>query len=223
MGVCRYVGEWVKGKRHGQGEFTSAHGYTYKGGWKDGMKAGTGVESTLPPGNSGTYVGDFLRDLKHGNGVMRYDSGGVYQGDWKAGVRQGQGRELFVSGAKYEGSYYNDMLNGEGFYEAPPVGRDERVKVYKRRLLMEAEKLLVHVRRHINGGQFIGKCLVDLSTHFLGSKVLDMFLKICRKGAFPPERCKKTIILLYFKTKRRISYFIPSRRWTLTLTLTLTA
>lgn len=145
-GSSRYVGEWVKGKRHGQGEFTSAHGYTYKGGWKDGMKAGTGVESTLPPGNSGTFVGDFFRDLKHGTGVMRYDSGGVYSGDWKAGVRQGRGRELFVSGAKYEGSYYNDMLNGEGFYEAPPVGRDERVKLYKRRLLMEAEKLLVQVR-----------------------------------------------------------------------------
>ena len=60
---------------------------------------------------------------------MRYDSGGVYSGEWKAGVRQGTGREVFVSGARYEGGYYNDRMNGKGKYDAPPIGREERVKV----------------------------------------------------------------------------------------------
>jgi len=47
---------------------------------------------------------------------------------------------------------------------------------------------------------------VKISTHFLGSKVLDMFLRIWRKGVFPPERCTETIILLCFKTI--MTYFV---------------
>ena len=39
----KYVGEWKKGKQHGQGTFTWFSGDRYEGEWRDGTENGQGV------------------------------------------------------------------------------------------------------------------------------------------------------------------------------------
>ena len=41
--VGKYVGEWKKGKQHGQGTFTWFSGDRYEGEWMDGTENGQGT------------------------------------------------------------------------------------------------------------------------------------------------------------------------------------
>ena len=75
-----YDGDWVNGKRHGQGMFM--HGAEhYVGGWKDDKKHGKGTEF----GAEGFYEGQFVNGVRHGEG--KESKGGlIFTGTWNEGV-----------------------------------------------------------------------------------------------------------------------------------------
>ena len=79
-GEDSYEGDWVNGKRHGQGIFM--HGAEhYVGGWKDDKKHGKGGEF----GSEAFYEGEFANGVKHGEGKER-KGGLLFTGTWNEGV-----------------------------------------------------------------------------------------------------------------------------------------
>jgi len=57
-----YLGDWSKGKKHGQGLFTYANGDTYFGGWRGNQKHGQGFSTYA---NGSKYDGQFLDGKRH--------------------------------------------------------------------------------------------------------------------------------------------------------------
>jgi hypothetical protein len=86
----KYVGDFVDGKRQGQGELTKTDGETYTGGW--------------------------LNDVFSGQGTYIWSNGAKYIGEWKEGVRDGYGVYFFPNGDKYNGYFKNNMFHGKGTY-----------------------------------------------------------------------------------------------------------
>ncbi len=66
---ARYIGEYLKNKKHGQGLFIYPDGSKYEGSWVD--------------------------DLREGFGVYYYVNGDRFEGEWKQHLRHGQGTYYF--------------------------------------------------------------------------------------------------------------------------------
>ena len=78
----KYVGEWKKGKMHGQGTHIWANGNKYVGEYKKGKMHGYGT-FTSPPGHK--YVGKWKNGHKHGQGTFTFADGRVEKGNWEKG------------------------------------------------------------------------------------------------------------------------------------------
>lgn len=76
-----YHGEYVRGKRTGQGIMKNKDATIYKG--------------------------DFLENKREGEGVFYYINGDIYSGNWKAGLKNGFGTYHFVTGGEYRGEWVN--------------------------------------------------------------------------------------------------------------------
>lgn len=74
-----YVGDYVQGKRTGQGIMKNK-------------------DATL-------YKGEFLENKRHGQGVFFYLNGDMYSGNWKGGFKEGYGTYHFVDGNEYRGEW----------------------------------------------------------------------------------------------------------------------
>ncbi len=83
-----YVGEWVRGWRHGRGSCAWPDGATYAGQWANGVPHGPGRFAFA---DGGEYEGEVVEGLRHGRGRMRYPSGAVYEGGFDAGEKHGAG------------------------------------------------------------------------------------------------------------------------------------
>jgi|ETNmetMinimDraft_11_1059920.scaffolds.fasta_scaffold86435_1 hypothetical protein len=84
----KYVGEWKKGKLHGQGTHIWANGNKYVGEYKNDKMHGYGT-FTSPPGHK--YVGKWKNGRKHGQGTFTWADGNKYVGGWKKGKKYGVG------------------------------------------------------------------------------------------------------------------------------------
>eukprot|EP01034_Spumella_vulgaris_P033916 gene33916-41834_t len=89
-GSC-YAGEWLLGKKSGQGTYTFSCGGVYRGQW--------------------------LNDLRHGHGEQFKKGGASYVGMWQSGMRCGQGVETEINGNTYTGDFQNDRPHGIGVYQ----------------------------------------------------------------------------------------------------------
>jgi len=78
----KYVGEWKKGKLHGQGTHIWANGNKYVGEYKNGYMHGYGT-FTSPPGFK--YVGKWKNGDKHGQGTETHPDGKVIVAIFKKG------------------------------------------------------------------------------------------------------------------------------------------
>ena len=85
---AKYVGEFYKGKFHGQGTFT-----------KSGKK-----------GTFRKYVGQYKNHKRHGQGTYIYANGDKYVGEWKKGLRNGKGTFTHSGGKIEEGIWKKDKL-----------------------------------------------------------------------------------------------------------------
>ncbi|XP_076459413.1 LOW QUALITY PROTEIN: alsin-like [Babylonia areolata] len=115
-----YVGTWLSGKMHGQGEIKWPDGRKYTGTFKHGLQNGQGV-FVIPKGGSGKEVQDGTwKDGKlNGSGHIRYSNGDDYKGYFQSGQRFGhgvlqQGRHLSSYASIYVGEWLNDKRNGYG-------------------------------------------------------------------------------------------------------------
>ena len=93
-----YRGEWVHGRRQGEGTLTFKMG-RYVGAWENGMRHGRGVEEL---GNGERYEGEWAEGLKQGVGTYFWDNAEVvmvqYHGEWQRGCMHGQGKMLATDG-----------------------------------------------------------------------------------------------------------------------------
>lgn len=109
-----YTGECKKGKRDGKGEFINGK-QTYSGGWRNDELL-IGKQSSQD--ETWYYEGSFKNMKAEGYGEMRDNkSDCFYCGNWKEDMKDGMGKEKFEDGAKYEGYYRNNDMNGEGTLE----------------------------------------------------------------------------------------------------------
>ena len=121
-----YDGEFVEGKKHGQGTFTYPDGSKYVGDWQHDFKEGKGIMLSL----DAEYDGSWSGNRRHGRGKQisfihpaecrkKYphlhpdECRKVYEGDWVDGKRHGFGTFSF-DGSKYEGEWQKDEYHGEG-------------------------------------------------------------------------------------------------------------
>ena len=79
LGGGKYVGEFYKGKFHGQGTF-SQDGRQYIGQYKDHKRHGLG---TYTYANGDIYVGEWKKGLRHGKGTFTHTNGKIEDGIWK--------------------------------------------------------------------------------------------------------------------------------------------
>ena len=102
----KYVGEFYKGKFHGQGIFTKA-GRKYIGQYKNHKRHGQG---TYTYANGDTYVGKWVKHKYDGQGIYTYANGDTYVGEWKKGLRHGKGTFTHTNGKIEEGIWKKDKL-----------------------------------------------------------------------------------------------------------------
>ncbi|CAG9331540.1 unnamed protein product [Blepharisma stoltei] len=126
LAVEKYNGDYVNGKRHGNGEIIYSNGDKYKGKWINDKKEGYGKYLYKDIGI--TYKGDWHMNNRHGNGKMKFSNGDVLQGSWSNGyLNDGYVIILYGNGDKYQGEIVNGMRHGEGtikyqqgyFYRGP--------------------------------------------------------------------------------------------------------
>jgi len=126
---AHYDGEWVDGRRHGQGTlfYNVEETSFYRGGWSADRRDGEGV-AVYPSGS--VYTGAWRDDKKNGHGKMEWKARReVYTGEWKDDKPHGRGLHVWnetraVAGAaqkqmcnRYEGEFSDGLRHGLGkFY-----------------------------------------------------------------------------------------------------------
>uniref|UniRef100_A0A8D2CYI7 Radial spoke head 1 homolog n=1 Tax=Sciurus vulgaris TaxID=55149 RepID=A0A8D2CYI7_SCIVU len=110
---ARYVGEYVRNKKHGQGTFIYPDGSRYEGEWADDQRHGHGVYYYV---NNDTYTGDWFAHQRHGQGTYFYaETGSKYVGTWVNGQQEGAA-ELIHLNHRYQGKFMNKNPVGPGKY-----------------------------------------------------------------------------------------------------------
>uniref|UniRef100_A0A2K6EEQ0 Radial spoke head 1 homolog n=1 Tax=Propithecus coquereli TaxID=379532 RepID=A0A2K6EEQ0_PROCO len=110
---ARYIGEYVKNKKHGQGTFIYPDGSRYEGEWADDQKHGHGVYYYV---NNDTYTGEWFAHQRHGQGTYFYaETGSKYVGTWVNGQQEGAA-ELIHLNHRYQGKFFNKNPVGPGKY-----------------------------------------------------------------------------------------------------------
>ena len=117
----KYVGEFYKGKFHGQGIFTHKS-RKYAGQYKNHKRHGQG---TYTYANGDKYVGEWKKHKYYGKGTYIYSNGDQYVGEWKKDKyntpdnlkdRNGQGTYIYVNGDKYVGEWKKGKKHGQGIF-----------------------------------------------------------------------------------------------------------
>uniref|UniRef100_A0A667HIC7 Radial spoke head 1 homolog n=1 Tax=Lynx canadensis TaxID=61383 RepID=A0A667HIC7_LYNCA len=110
---ARYIGEYVKNKKHGHGTFIYPDGSRYEGEWADDRRHGYGVYCYV---NNDTYTGEWFAHQRHGQGTYFYaETGSKYVGTWVNGQQEGMA-ELIHLNHRYQGKFLNKNPVGPGKY-----------------------------------------------------------------------------------------------------------
>jgi len=96
-----YTGQWMNGKRHGQGKLVWVNQAVYEGDWKN--------------------------DKLDGYGKLVWTSGMKYSGEWKDNKFHGCGTLTYKNGKKYEGSWRNNKFHGIGMLTYAPQDTRKRI------------------------------------------------------------------------------------------------
>lgn len=110
-----YLGQWLKGKRHGDGTLSDTLRHAFTGRWTaDTLAAGV---FTAPDHR---YVGCFDDSLhRHGYGRQLDDGGSYYEGEWQHDVRHGFGFSVRRRHMVRAGIWRNDLYRGEQMIYTP--------------------------------------------------------------------------------------------------------
>ena len=110
---ARYTGNYVEGKKNGEGVFLYPDGSKYDGSWINDLRNGWGTY-TYPNGD--TYEGEWYQGVRHGQGTYTYnETGSHYEGTWFHGKMQDEGH-LVHSNHRYIGNFDENRPRGPGKY-----------------------------------------------------------------------------------------------------------
>jgi len=104
-----YEGGFVEGQFDGEGKFIAKNGESYSGGWKNGLKHGYGNYISR---EKEIYIGNFLYGKYNDRGLLTKEDGSIQDGYFKAGqfIRAANP----ISTKKYNnGTYVGEILDGE--------------------------------------------------------------------------------------------------------------
>lgn len=110
-----YEGEWLNGKKHGQGRLSFGSDGFYEGSFAEGEISGKGRQEL----NGWSYEGEFLQGQKHGEGTLIRADGGSYTGGWAEGKYSGHGALTLPSGETYVGGFQMHKFHGQGSHQNP--------------------------------------------------------------------------------------------------------
>lgn len=101
-----YIGDTQEGELHGRGQCRNRDGFViYIGQYVRGKRNGNGVYY-FPDGSR--YEGEWANDAMDGFGQMSYPDGSRYSGGWKGGKRTGIGKMTYPDGTVQKGEWMND-------------------------------------------------------------------------------------------------------------------
>jgi hypothetical protein len=106
-----YTGQWLAGKKHGEGEEICTSGRSYVGGWRNGLFHGKGILKTA---HGSVYDGTFHTGTQHGFGTIT-TADGSYVGQWNHGTYHGNGTQTSKEGV-FKGQFYYNIRHGEGTF-----------------------------------------------------------------------------------------------------------
>ena len=106
-----YDGEFVNGKKEGEGKLIYANGNQYEGTFLGGLPNGKGK---LIQTDNDIYEGEWKNGKINGQGIRLHNNGDKYVGNHLNDVRSGKGLYLFVNGDSYNGNWVNGKANGKG-------------------------------------------------------------------------------------------------------------
>lgn len=91
VGISRYEGSFVAGKKHGQGVKVWPNGDRFAGGFKDDKRDGNGLYrwGTGSKWSGDFYLGNYFNDNRHGWGAYEWANGDRFEGEWKEDLRYG--------------------------------------------------------------------------------------------------------------------------------------
>ena len=107
-----YEGDYVNGKKEGNGKIVYQNGKYYIGEFKEGERNGNGT--LFDNDNSIIYEGQFKNDEIHGKGKLYHNNEIIYEGDLIDGKVEGFGKEYLSNGTYYIGEFKNYEKNGKG-------------------------------------------------------------------------------------------------------------
>eukprot|EP01034_Spumella_vulgaris_P027081 gene27081-33753_t len=116
----KYKGDYLNGKRSGQGTYQYSNGDVYEGSW--------------------------LHGVSHGLGCMRWIDGGVYSGEYRKDQLHGQGKMVYANDPKqvlsYEGSWANGLYHGLGTMTYTAVsGKKQQTGLWKKNKFVRAQAI----------------------------------------------------------------------------------
>lgn len=102
--------------RNGTGTYTYTNNYfQYQGEWVNGRKHGEGV---LLMKDGSSFVGTFCNGEITGQGTKTYEDGMTYSGLWQTGERNGYGECVYGlrnrTEAYFKGEWVNNVRHGPG-------------------------------------------------------------------------------------------------------------
>mmetsp|Transcript_25731 Transcript_25731/g.43349 ORF Transcript_25731/g.43349 Transcript_25731/m.43349 type:complete len:550 (-) Transcript_25731:116-1765(-) len=122
----KFTGSFSAGRMQGDGIMSYTNGDQYIGEWRSGHKHGKGV---LRFANGDRYEGGFYSGIFYGYGKFTYSDGSYYEGEYLVlkkgaddavgfpdpnGLRNGSGLRVWANGNRYEGSFRDDFVHGDG-------------------------------------------------------------------------------------------------------------
>ena len=113
LGIESYSGDFIEGKPEGNGTEVLKSGITYVGQWLNGLYHGQGELFGVSPNNPElriSYNGNWKEGRRSGKGTLEVPTVGKYVGDWNDGRMEGNGTFSWSNGDKYEGEWKDDRL-----------------------------------------------------------------------------------------------------------------
>lgn len=115
-----YTGDWVNGKRKGNGKMTYAmpedpddpekHRLYYVGRWDKNIRNGQGTMRYVENGDQyAEYTGDWVDGERHGKGAMKL--GMIFDEEDEEGIMQTDEQDMY---ATYEGNWVHGRMKGKG-------------------------------------------------------------------------------------------------------------
>ena len=109
----RFIGEFDKDLKNGQGQMIYKNNDIYKGTFVDDKICGQGVYIWYNKGKK--YEGNFSDGKMNKNGILKWGNK-YYKGEFNKGVKEGKGEFGFINNKQFFFDFKNGFPCGEGYY-----------------------------------------------------------------------------------------------------------